>query len=920
MSAADYRRVKEIFAEAAELPAEDRRAYLERACGGNAALRREVESLLAHDNERLDAFSDNRLGDVRAALHEAVTPGTATSPGAGAPTNADVPVSVGRYRVLRAIGHGGMGVVYEAQQENPNRTVAVKVIRPGLGSPRTAQRFEQEAQVLGRLHHPGIAHIYEAGIAGVVLASGVMVEQPFFAMELVRGRPLHEHVARTSLGIPQRLELLARVCDAVQHAHDHGVIHRDLKPGNILVDDAGQPKILDFGVARLTDGDLQATTLHTDVGQIIGTLPYMSPEQVAAGARAPDVRCDVYALGVVLYEALSGQLPLDLRTRSMADAVRVIQTAEPSRLSTVNTLFRGDIETIVAKALEKDPQRRYASAGELAADLRRYLASEPIAARPPSSLYQFRKFARRNKPAVIGAIAVFAVLIAGAVATSIGMIRARQAEALARTRLAEARSAWRESQAVNDFLSEVLSNADPAKTGGRDLPLSEMLERAAARIDDFSDGTPAVTSAIQQTIGRTYQQIGQYRKATEHFRAALALRTQSFGEREERTLRSRYDLADNLFVSGDIDEVAAMLDAEIPALRTEQPEHTELLGRQLYNLGRLRMRQARYADAIAALEESADLLRSRGGPHPPGLGLTLNELGKAYSRGERYADAERILREAIDLQSAEYGPRSPHVAGVMNMLAVTLRRQRRLDEAEKLYREALDIQRRTHGLEHPLTLSTMINLGMLLAQRGSDAEAIALIREALPALRKVHGDDSFDVGTATGMLADALRREGDLAEAEAAARESVKTLQAAIGAHPFTVRALSTLGQTQWDEKHYAEAAASFAAAAEMSAQTLGADHFATTDARMSQAAVLRDAGRQAEADAVFTAVEKQLLALDRRFRDAGDTRQMRSNAGSLAVLYRYWDKPDEVERWTAVKEAATDAAPAVATTADSAD
>jgi WD40 repeat protein/predicted Ser/Thr protein kinase len=318
--------------------------------------------------------------------------------------------------VLRVLGEGGMGTVYEAEQDNPRRTVALKVMRAGLTSDFLVKRFTREAQILGRLHHPGIAQIYEAGLA----EDG----RPFFAMEFLRGLPLGEYARLRGLTVPARLELLARVCDAVQHAHDQGVIHRDLKPANILVDETGQPKVLDFGVARATDADLHTTTARTQAGQLLGTLGYMSPEQVAGDPDALDRRSDVYTLGVILFQLLANRPPYDLEQLPLPEAARVIREQEPSRLGSVNAGCRGDVETIVAKALEKDPARRYPSAGELAADIRRHLHHEPIRARPPSALYQLRKFARRHKALVAAVLGIGLALVAGTVVSVLYAVRA----------------------------------------------------------------------------------------------------------------------------------------------------------------------------------------------------------------------------------------------------------------------------------------------------------------------------------------------------------------------------------------------------------------------------------------------------------------------------------------------------------------
>lgn len=449
MSSIDRRQVEQLFQDVLDASPEKRSSILRASCAGDPKLRQEVERLvLAHDAAHETFLEDPAI----------VTGGTTLSASHQQAAGLSIPHRVGPYDIIRVLGEGGMGMVYEARQQSPNRTVALKVIRPGQDTQGMVKRFQREADVLGHLHHPGIACIYEAG-SGRVEGAGWSITQPYIAMELIRGEPLNKYCESRRLSMRDRLELLARVADGVQHAHEHGVVHRDLKPSNILVDEAGQPKILDFGVARLIQSEIQSVTVQTDAGQIIGTLDYMSPEQVGGDLLALDARTDVYSLGVILYELLSGRLPHNLRGCPVPEAVRIIREEEPSRLSSSSVgvsregvpsgRFDRDIETIVSKAIEKDRSRRYASAADLAADLRRHLGDEPIVARPSSTFYQLRKFAKRNRVLVGGIVATFVALVGGLVGVAIVAQRATvQRENAERERARAERQAYRTSIAA----------------------------------------------------------------------------------------------------------------------------------------------------------------------------------------------------------------------------------------------------------------------------------------------------------------------------------------------------------------------------------------------------------------------------------------------------------------------------------------
>lgn len=507
MTPEHWQKVKKLCHLALQQPPEQRSAFLAHACPNDERLRREVESMIARTT------AGEGLLDASAG---AVPPNR---------TAGRIPTTLGRYRVLHLLGEGGMGAVYKVEQDRPHRIVALKVIKPGLATPELLRRFERESEVLARLHHPGIAQIYEVGTADAGFGL-----QPYFAMEFISGAPLRDYVQLHHLNTHQRLELMARVSDAVEHAHHRGIIHRDLKPSNILVDEGGQPKILDFGIARVTDSDAQATK-QTDLGQLVGTLAYMSLEQVLADPLELDTRSDVYALGVILYELLAGRLPYQLSANPL-EAVRTIREEDPARLSSISRAYRGDVETIVAKALEKDKARRYSSAAALAADIRRYLADQPITARTASATYQLQKFARRHKALVTATAVVFAALLTGILVSTREAVKARQAEQAA--------------EAVNDFLqNDLLAQASAATQSGPsakpdpDLKVRTALDRAAVRIGGKFGRQPEVEAAIRDTIGQTYMDLGLYPEARTQLEGAGIVPPGARGRESEDSQRNQ---------------------------------------------------------------------------------------------------------------------------------------------------------------------------------------------------------------------------------------------------------------------------------------------------------------------------------------------------------------------------------------------
>jgi len=738
-----HERVSEVFLEACGMDPSQRAAYLDAACAGDDALRAEIDSLLANDGDFLTRPALDSAW-ARSAVQQAV--GAAPSPLAA--------TSIGRYRILEVIGEGGMGVVYKARQDHPERIVALKVIRHSAVSPRLLRRFEHEAQMLARLQHPGIAQIFDAGTADTGRGA-----QPFIAMEFIDGEPLGVYADRHGLDTRRRLELMAQVCEAVHHAHMRGVIHRDLKPGNILVDDTGRPKILDFGIARASDADVRITTIGSDIGQLIGTLPYMSPEQVGGDGDAVDSRSDVYALGVLCYELLAGRLPLDVRQSSIADAARRIRDEDPTPLSSVQRVFRGDIETMVLKAMEKDPARRYGSAAEFAADIRRHLGDQPIVARPAGTWYQFGKFARRNRALVGAMAALFVVLAAGVIATGVATIRARDAEQRARRELAS------KSAIMQYFLSTVTSGGGPAAP---DMTMRQMLNRAEQQLPAAMArlaSNPEDEAYFHDLLGMGLGGIGEYERAEPHLAESIRIREEWYGPDDPRTLLARIRMASSHVDQGRFSEAEAALDALRPPVRRQMrgdsPE-SNMAAMELYHaLSQLYIRTKRPEQTTAALEEFRDLAARRLGPSHPAAIDARKLVAEDSAINGRPDEAREIWRGVRADLAARPAP-DDNVVLIASMRLFQLSEQLRDDaEAERWLEDINRLEQRIHEPGHRGRIHHALRLAEYRQAGRRFDEARRLAGDALDELRDRAPEDHYDVLRARGIMAGAAAGQGD---------------------------------------------------------------------------------------------------------------------------------------------------------------
>ena len=791
-----------VFAEAlSRATPEARAAYLDATCGNDTALRERVEALL-----RAADAAGNFLEEPPTGLSGDRGTTLLISPLSEKPGD-----RIGRYKLLQQIGEGGCGVVYMAEQEEPvRRRVALKVIKLGMDTKSVIARFEAERQALALMDHPNIAKVLDAG--------ATETGRPYFVMELVRGIKITDYCDQHNLSTEERLKLFTQVCQAIQHAHQKGIIHRDIKPSNILVTvsepgAAGCPKVIDFGIAKATnDQRLTDKTVFTAFEQFIGTPAYMSPEQALMTSLDIDTRTDIYALGVLLYELLTGRTPFDAEElmASGLDAMRrTIREQEPARPSTrlstmlaadlttvarhrhaeparLGTLLSGDLDWIVMKALEKERARRYETANALAADVQRHLSNEPVVARPPNAGYRFQKLVRRNKLAFAAVMAVAMALVLGAMVSTWQAIRATHAERQeshlrrqadeARIRAeAEQRKAETEatrSRHVAQFLKEMLAGVESSVALGRDtVLLKEILDNTAARVGKDLTGQPEVEADLRSTIGAVYHELGDFKKAAAMHRQALGIRRELLG-------REHSDVADSL----------------------------ASLGRALY--------------------------------------------------GERkFAESEAVHREALALRIKLFGNEHLDVAASFNGVGNLLRAQGALVEAESMHRQAVAIRKRLLGPEHLEVADSLRSLALGILRQGKVAESEQLHRESLAIRRKLLGHDNLDVADSLEAVAGTLEVQGKLREAETLYHESVAIRRRLDPEHPRLARTLSLLARMAEVQEQLTEAEAFYREALALFRKRLGSEHPDIAEFSRNFGVVLCRQGKLVEAEALFREV-----------------------------------------------------------------
>jgi eukaryotic-like serine/threonine-protein kinase len=831
MDDARWRRVRTLFDAASELPAGERAGFLARECAGDPALHAEVAALVNADERAAE-----RLGHaVREAAGDAARHAVSVGQDGGRTWEGR---RIGPWRIVRQLGQGGMGLVYLAERVDGAFTqqVALKLIRRGLDSDRILQRFEGERQILARLEHPNIARLVDGGLT----SDGT----PWFAMELVEGDPIDRYCAARELGVEARLRLFAEVCRAVAFAHSRLVVHRDLKPDNILVTQRGEVRLLDFGIAKVI-GDAPAGETLTRTGMRVMTPGYASPEQVRG--EPVGTATDVYSLGVILYELLTGERPHDLSGRTLAEVQRIVSEEAPARPSTrvgdtgrLRRQLRGDLDVICLKALHKEPERRFASVEALHADIVRHLDGRPVLARPDTVLYRARKFVSRHRVGVTGAVAGSALLVT---LTAVYLVRLAAERDHARSEAAKA-------GAIAGFLQGLFAVSDPSASRGASVTARELLDAGAARIGQDLASAPEVQASMMRLIGEVYGALGLADKAIPLLEGALERHRALYGDLHAETAASALALGMRRQDLGDLAGAEPLL-REAVATRTAlhgTPDEGVIEAQR--HLAYWEESNGDDAEAERLLREALAQARRLFPPDDERVVGTVVRLGGLLRRTGRFGEAEPLLREGLAAQRRILGDTHPGVTSSIRNLASLRRDQGDLVEAETLYLEALALRRALYGDSHPDVANVLNSYAILLAAKGDRAGAIRIQHELLAIWERIYDGPHPSIAAAYNNLGDLERESGRAAASVPLYRRCIALQDVVLpGGHPNRAYPQIGLGRALRELGRHAEADRAFRRALEIRRAALPRGHHRIVEVLELLAALHEEAGASAEAE-----------------------------------------------------------------------
>lgn len=858
MSSDRWSRLEQLFAAARERPAAERRKYLLSACPDDPDLLRELDSLLAADDSAgsfLDELSKEKSASLLAAGEK---------PLAGR--------VIGAYRLIRELGRGGMGIVCLAERADGQfeQQVALKLIKRGMDSDEILRRFLRERQILARLQHRNIARLLDGGVSD----DG----SPYFAMEYIAGTPLLDYCDANRLDIDRRLALFREVGEAVHYAHQQLVVHRDLKPSNILVTGTGEPKLLDFGIAKLLDTrEGQEGAGLTRTGVRLMTPEYGAPEQIRG--EAVSTATDVYTLGVILYELLTGRRPYRVETPTPAELADAITGSEAERLAAavqrpavrrgepatdaiaaarsttaprLRRRLQGDLDLIVRKALRKEPGRRYASAEALLDDLDRHRTGLPVRARPDTLTYRSSRFLRRHAIGVSAAALIILSLIAGlSVAVWQAGVASREAA---------------KATEVRSFLVEMFEEADPSRTRGEQVTVREILDRGAERIEQELSGQPEIRAELMEVIGSLYGSLGLYDRSLTFFRESLAVRREIYGDRHPQVARSLQGIGDILRDTGDYDGAEPLIREAIEICRPLAADACPKYEMTLNNLGLLLSEVGRYDEAEPLLVEALERSRRRFGPESEETGFALHNYAQHLKWKGDFAPAEVLYRQALDLRLKLYGE-TQETASTMSNLGVMLAQSDRVEEGGDLIRRALDIRRRVLGDEHPDTSLNINNMGMVYFVSGRFDEAETYLQEALEINRRIFGEEHQRVAHNLGNLARVALEQGDYPKAVDLQQQALAIRRKNLGdRHPDVSLGLTGLSDALLLAGQPGRAEAAAAEAREIEDDIHEKDHPRRASAYLSLARARLALGRLEEAEAAAreaAAIRVKVMAQD---------------------------------------------------------